>query len=116
LPTPASVLVFGRDDQLVYTRSLILERAGFRVHTASSIPDLQQLLSEPAMDVMVLCHSLSHQDCDEALLLAHEHWPDIQTIALVTGSSDCGSTFTDSMMQASEGPARLIDTVRNLLN
>jgi DNA-binding NtrC family response regulator len=95
---------------------MILEKAGFRVHTASSVPDLQQLLSEPRMDVMVLCHSLSPQDCDEALLLAHDRWPQIQTIALVTGSSDCGSKSTDAVMEAFDGPARLIDAVRNRLN
>jgi len=45
--TPASALVFGRDYQLVHTRGLILEKAGFHVRTASSLPDIQQLLSDP---------------------------------------------------------------------
>ncbi len=116
MPTPASVLVFGHDDQLVHTRSLILEKAGFHVRTASSLPDIQQLLSEPTMDVMLLCHSLSPEDCDEALLLTHERWPNIQTIALVSGSSDCGSDSTDAVMEATDGPARLISTVRKRLN
>jgi hypothetical protein len=45
--TPASVLVLGQDYQLAHTRSLILEKAGFQVRTASSLPDIQQLLSDP---------------------------------------------------------------------
>ncbi len=116
MPTPASVLVFGRDYQLVHTRSLILEKAGFRVRTASSLPEIQQLLSEPTMDLMLLCHSLSPQECNEALLLTHQRWPHIQTIALVSGSSDCGSKYTDAVMEAIEGPAKLINTVRSHLN
>jgi DNA-binding NtrC family response regulator len=116
LPTPASVLVFGRDYQLVITRSLILEKAGFHVRTATSVPDIQQLLSEPTMDVMVLCHSLSPQDCDEALLITHQRWPNMQTVALVSGSSSCGSEAADAIMEATEGPAKLINAVRARLN
>ncbi len=116
MPTSASVLVFGRDDQLVHTRCLILEKAGFRVHTAASIPDLEQLLSQPTMDVMVLCHSLSPQDCDEALILTHERWPRLQTIALVSGSSNCGSEFADAVIETAEGPAKLVTAVRQRLN
>jgi DNA-binding NtrC family response regulator len=116
MPTPASVLVFGRDHQLVHTRSLILEKAGFRVRTASSLPDIQQLLSEPTMDVMLLCHSLSIQECADALTITHERWPRIQTIALVSGSSDCGSKSVDTVIEVTEGPAKLISAVRKHLN
>jgi DNA-binding NtrC family response regulator len=116
MPTPASVLVFGRDYRLAHTRSLILEKAGFRVRTASSVPDLQQLLSEPSMDVMVLCHSLTTQDCADAWIITHERWPQIQTIALVTGSADCGSQSADTVMDAIDGPVKLITAVRRHIN
>jgi DNA-binding response OmpR family regulator len=116
MPRPSSVLVFGRDYQLVHTRSLILQKAGFHVRTAASLPDIQLLPHEPPIDIMLLCHSLSTQDCDEALILTHERWPDIQTIALVAGTSDCGSNSTDAVMEAYEGPAKLIDAVRQRIN
>ena len=82
----------------------------------SSLPEIQQLLSEPAMDVMLLCHSLTPQDCAEALIITHERWPHIQTIALVSGFSDHGSEAADSVMEVSEGPAKLIRAVRSRLN
>jgi DNA-binding NtrC family response regulator len=116
MPVPASVLVFGRDSQLVHTRGLILEKAGFRVRTAASLPDIQQMPSEPNMDIMLLCHSLSTQDCDEALIITHERWPQIQTIALVSGSLDCGSESADAAIETSEGPAKLINAVRKRIN
>jgi len=116
MPLLASVLVFGRDFQLVHTRSLILEKAGFHVRTASSLPDIQQLLPEPTIDVMLLCHSLSSHDCTEALNIAHDRWPNIQTIALVSGSSNCGSASTDAVMEATDGPAKLISAVRSQIN
>jgi DNA-binding response OmpR family regulator len=111
MPTPAAVLVFGRDYQLVHTRSLILEKAGFRVRTASSLPDLHQLLSEPSMDVMLLCHSLSTEECNQALAMAQERWPHIQTISMLSAASGCVSDATDAVMNASDGPARLIQEV-----
>jgi DNA-binding NtrC family response regulator len=111
MPTPASVLVFGRDRQLVHTRGLILEKAGFRVRTASSLPDIHQLLSEPTMDVMLLCHSLSTEECDEALAMTQDRWPRIQTISLISGFSGCNSQPTDAIMNATDGPAKLIQEV-----
>ncbi len=111
MPTPASVLVFGRDFQLVHTRSLILEKAGFHVRTASSLPEISQLLSEPTMDVMLLCHSLSTEECDEALAMTQQRWPRIQTISMLSGSSGCASQPTDAVMNAADGPAKLIREV-----
>ena len=111
MPAPASVLVFGHNDQLVHTYCLILHKAGFHVHTAASLSDIRQLPSTPTIEVMVLCHSLSPQDCDDALSLTHDRWPDIQTIALVAGSFDCGSDSTDAVAEAYDGPAKLIDAV-----
>jgi DNA-binding NtrC family response regulator len=111
MPTPASVLVFGRDYQLVHTRSLILEKAGFRVRTAASLPDLHQLLAEPTMDVMLLCHSLSTEECDQALALTQQRWPRIHTISLTSGSSGCNSEPIDAVMNAVDGPAKLIQEV-----
>ncbi len=115
MPTPASVLVFGRDYQLIHTRGLILAKAGFHVRTASSLPDIQDMHSEPSVDVMLLCHSLSKQECTEALTLTRARWPQIQSIALVSGSSDCGSASADAVMEATDGPAKLISTVRKHL-
>ncbi len=114
MPTSASVLVFGQDYQLLHTRCLILEKAGFHVRTASSVPDIQQLPPDPRVDVMVLCHSLSIPDCADALAITHERWPLIQTIALVSGSSDCGSQAADTVIEATEGPAKLVSAVRKL--
>jgi CheY-like chemotaxis protein len=111
MPPPASVLVFGRDDQLIHTRSLILEKAGFRVRTASSLPDLHQLLAEPAMDVLLLCHSLSTAECDAALTMTQDRWPKIQTISMLSGSSGCAAEPTDAVMNAADGPAKLIQEV-----
>ena len=115
MPTPASVLVFGRDSQLVHTRSLILEKAGFHVLTAFSLPDIQQL-AEPCMDIIVLCHSLSILECADALAITRERWPRIQSIALVPGPSDYGSNSGDTLVGATEGPAKVINAVLSHIN
>ena len=113
---PASVLVFGRDSQLVSTRRLILEKEGFQVCIASSLEDIQKLPTERTMDVMILCHTLSTEECNEALLLTHNRWPQIQTVALVTGSSSFGPNTADDIIEASEGPAKLIKAIRKYIN
>ena len=52
----------------------------------------------------------------ERLAITHERWPRIQTIALVSGSSGCGTEAADTVMEASEGPAKLISAVHRHLN
>ena len=115
MPTPASVLVFGRDFQLVHARCLILEKAGFHVRTAFSLPDIQQL-SEPSMDVLLLCHSLSILECADALAITRDRWPQIQSIALVPGSPGSGSNAADSVMEATERSRPSIRLVRRHIN
>ena len=44
---------------LVVTRSLILERAGYRVFTARSLPNAMLALMNHEIDVLVLCQTLS---------------------------------------------------------
>jgi len=116
MPTSPSVLVFGRDYQLVHTRSLILQRAGYNVCTASTLDEITGLLPQPAIDVMLLCHSLSTEECNKALEVTHERWPQIQTIALISGSSGCAPDSADAIMNATDGPAKLITEVSKHVN
>lgn len=111
MPTPASVLVFSRDPQLLHTRSLILQNVGCTVYPASSLADVHRWLSEPHLDVLLLCHTLTAEDCDQAALLVHAKWPAVQVVSLFAGMSGCVSV-ADAAIDATDGPIKLIKTVQ----
>ena len=62
----AEVLVFSRDQLLLETRRLILE-AFFQARGADSIEDAEALLAMHRFDLIILCSTLSEQECDACL-------------------------------------------------
>lgn len=111
----ASVLVYGSDPQLLATRSWVLERAGARVRTATELTDFGQLEADEPVDLIIFCHSLSTEQCDLALDLAHTLWPEIEILSLITGMSGCHPGFSDTFADASKGPAHLVQIVAKLI-
>jgi hypothetical protein len=71
-----------------------------------------ELTSLSRMDVLLLCHTLSKDECGRALPMAHARWPEMQTIVLVAGVIDAPSTLADAVLYAMDGPVKLIQTVK----
>ena len=112
MPLPGNILIYCRDPQLLQTRGQVLQRAGYQVWTASNLSELVELTSQPKMDVMLLCHTLSKDECGRALAVTHARWPKMQTIALVAGVSGCPPAVADAVLYATDGPVKLIQAVR----
>ncbi len=68
------ILLYGNDDYLLETRQLVLERVGF-IRTVSSFLALHEIISTRNIDILILCHSLSREECEHALAVAHVHAP-----------------------------------------
>jgi DNA-binding NtrC family response regulator len=109
-----SILVYGSDPQLLKTRRWILERADYRVSTAMELDDIVQLFSVEQVSLLILCHTLSTEECGRALALAHSKRPPIQTLALTAGQSGCRLGSSDEVIDAMEGPVKLLNTVTRL--
>ena len=110
-----SILVYGRDAQLLETRRRVLELSGAHVWMATDISDIVQLGPAVRIDLIVLCHSLSTEQCDQALALAQSRWPQVQTLVLIAGERGCHTGGSDHMADVSRGPAYLLNTVAKLL-
>ncbi len=112
-----SILLYGHDARLLETRRWILEGCDFQVRTVSSLLALHETISTRQIDVMILCHSLSSEECERALDVAHLNSPGIKTLVLTAQDSICASAAgdDDAVLDTWEGPRVLLDTVQKLL-
>jgi DNA-binding NtrC family response regulator len=113
---PARILLYGIDAALLRTRAGVLESAGFQVAVAIRLLEIEQaLLSEPS-DLLILCYTLTPEECRQALASALECNVGIQTVLLVqAGFVSSPQRHYDAVFDAFQGPGELVATVSRIL-
>jgi hypothetical protein len=109
-----SILLYGRDSSLLNTRELILQRAGYRVFTATDLSEIDSVLQGESVDLLILCHSLTLEQCGRALAFCHSRWPFVKSLLLAAPGSWCAKGKRELVFEASAGPAELLATVGRL--
>ncbi len=112
--SPATILMFGRDAQLLATRRMVLEMAGYCVLPAASLADFDRLASSNHFDLLILCHTLSREDCGRAVASKLSRRPSARGLTLTAGARGC-ATLLDQALDVLDGPAKLVSTVSQLL-
>ena len=109
-----TLLIFGLDPHLLQTRRILLQSAGFEVIAVGKLEQLQTL--DAPIQLLVLCHTLSTNDCEQALSIAATRWPNAKELVLTPlgGISRCATQHEDHF-SVSQGPASLIARIRELL-
>lgn len=115
-PKNISILVYGRDPQLLETRQWVLERAGYRVSTATELSDIAQLVPLDQICLLILCHTLSMEECGRAIALVHTRWPQVETVVLIAGQTGCRPVSSSEVVDAMEGPVKLLNAVAKLVS
>jgi len=111
----ASILIYGRDRQLLNTRRLVLEHIGARVLVAEEVSYIAQVEPDKPIDLIILCHSLSKEQCLDALAQARTRWPHIQSLSLISGQYGCQPALADHIADTAKGPQELLRTVAMLI-
>jgi hypothetical protein len=78
---PSHVLCLSRDSNLLGTRRMVLE-SRYEVVAAPCLEELQEVTTDHDFDVILLCHTLSSEDCDLATSIARVRWPNAKIVAL----------------------------------
>ncbi|HTV03870.1 MAG TPA: hypothetical protein VME86_00780 [Acidobacteriaceae bacterium] len=90
MPLPPSVLLLGPDVHLIEDRRRLLESCGYEVFMASHFPTLIETLRAQQVDLLMMCHSLSDEDCDRAVTLVKGARPKVEVLVLVAARADSG--------------------------
>ena len=110
------ILVYGRDAQLLATRRLLLERPGYRVRAALSLADFDCIAPGDRVDLVILCHTLSKEECDRAITMIQSRWPMAKALVLTAGSPGCSARIVSEVQDSMAGPVRLLSTVSRMVN
>ena len=113
---PSSILVYGRDWNLLQTRCWILERAGFRVTAAMDLREITRRLSAEEVDLIVLCHTLSLTEYQDALTAARFLKPRLKSLRMAPSNFACSVGPEDFTVNTFDGPGALVAAAKELLS
>jgi DNA-binding NtrC family response regulator len=109
-----TILVYGNDEILVMTRSLILGNAGYEVFTAQTFGNAMLVLMNHPIELVVLCQTLKGEERRGILETAHALQPEIKCVVLDCGQSEVPIDGVD-LIRGFVGPSALLNTVGKLL-
>ncbi len=109
-----SLVLFGEVPLLLQTRQWMLQSSGYDVRKAKSIGEASEEISGRRVSLLIVCHSVSVQDGQDAVALLRSRWPEAKYLML--REEDSVEVDTESAVNVSgvNGPQRLIETVRKI--
>lgn len=113
---PKRILLVSRDLMVLQTRKLMLG-AYFDVSAAGRVVEAKLLLKENRpFDLIVLCYSLTDDDCQKILDWARVHSPAAKILTVTVTGYDATNAVADSyFLPAEEGPFILVKKSAELL-
>lgn len=109
------ILLVSSDLMVLQTRKLMLG-AYFDVSAAGRVGEAKMLLAEGPFDLIVLCYTLTDDDCLKILDAARFHCADAKILTLtVTGYTAAPAVADSYFLPAEEGPFTLVKKSAELL-
>src|SRR3974390_592022 len=108
------VLVVSRDEMLLRTRQMILGTF-FAVRGAGRFSEAKALLDGNRFDLLVLCHSLTVDECEKLCLLARQQNPRPLVLAMSASSHAATRPWADKQIGVDEGPYGLLKKCAEML-
>jgi DNA-binding response OmpR family regulator len=106
------VLAVGMDAQLLRTRRMLLQSAGYIVATALSMKEAFHLFVNGDFDLVILCHTIPEEEKDGLICMIRASGSLVPVFAISTpgGQSDF---FADATLETD--PPKFLDGIRTLL-
>lgn len=110
----ARVLVVSRDETLLRTREMILG-AFFRVEGAGRFQEAVALMKSSNFDLIVLCHSLTYDECERLAMLAQEQTTRALILAMTASSRASIKPWADKQIGVDAGPYGMVKKCAEML-
>ena len=112
---PKRILLVSRDLTVLQTRKLMLG-AYFDVHAAGRVLEAKALLGEQHFDLIVLCSTLTQDDCQTIVDSAQQHCPQARILVLTAAGYAAKQVHIHGYFLAAEdGPFTLVKKSAELL-
>lgn len=113
--TQDAIVLYGHDARLLNIRKWALESRGYRVLTVQNLGQLDRVPRTTSAALLVLCHTLSQKQCDQAVKRAAVRWPQIQSLSLLRDGAKRPKKFFGRIPETFVGATRLLSTVSELV-
>jgi hypothetical protein len=110
LATGTGILMYGKDEQLLDTRRLVLERSGYRVIVGTTLSEVRDLGAN-GIGLLIFCHTVSAEESERVTALAQERWPGTRKLFMSVGELGGPMTSSDDVVSATDGPEMMIAAV-----
>jgi hypothetical protein len=115
MTSQARVLVVSRDETLLRTREMILG-AFFKVIGAGRFSEASTLISNgESFDLIVLCHSLTEDECERLAMLSLDKDPRPLILAMAASSRADFKPWADKQLGVDAGPYGLLKKCAEML-
>jgi DNA-binding response OmpR family regulator len=112
---PKRILLLSRDLMVLQTRKLMLG-AYFDVNAAGRVLEAKALLGEQNFDLIVLCYTISQDDCQSIVQSAQQHCPQAKILVLTAaGYAAKQVDIHRYFLAAEDGPFTLVKKSAELL-
>ena len=111
----SSILLFGSDTNVLHSRQLVLQNCGYEARFTSRIDEAEQLLRAGSIDLLVLCHTASSEDCDYFLDTVAGLERHVKVLVLLSGPRGCSYVDRHAVIDVMDGPGRFVATVNELV-
>ena len=112
-PSP-SILLYGREPNLLQSRRWVFEVGGFQVSSAKNLDEARQIASRQPFDLLVLCHTLSQGECRDARAWART-LPDMKRLMLVARRASGAELANEAVVGQFAGPRELVAVAHRVL-
>lgn len=113
MPAPR-ILSIGTDSDLLCTRNMVLQRAGYTVAAATDLPFAIDLLRRVWFDLVILCHAIPREKRERAVETIKQVQPAASVIALRAGTEGLDAPV-DATIE-SYNPESLLRSIADVLS
>ena len=106
--------MYGHDRSILETRSLVLQKSGYKVFQATEFASACALVTESPIELCICCYTLSKQECEGIGAYAQTLRPELRFLVLAAGTAACNLP-KERMFSIFEGPAQLVATVQSMV-
>ncbi len=109
------IVMYGLDPDLLESRCLVLEAAGYLVCLCTKLIDVTHVIQTKKVDLLILCHSLSFEQSRDAATAMRALWPDIKILSLNNKGLTSHSAMKFETINDFLGPEVLITKISHIL-
>jgi hypothetical protein len=111
--TAANVLIYGKDERLLETRRMVLERSGHRVRVATRLADVVSMHEDP--ELLIFCHTVSLEECGRVIAMCQVRWPNAKSLFMSAGSMQRVANDSGEVLDALDGPEKLVSAIARIV-